>query len=121
LVRYNDDCIARELLFKAGFMKDLTDPDACRSFNLTGTLALHHSQCVPFIPGNSDLIRVPSKSNAATLAELFGFRLRACRHEREGPSESDHINDPELAVSANLWKKGWTRICFYVRTGLQRN
>lgn len=109
MVRYDDDCIAGELSSKAGFMRDLNYPDTDSSFNLAGILALHHSQCrgdIPFIFGNSDLIRVPSRSNAATLEELFGFRLRACKHERECPSGSSHINDPELAVSANLWKKG---------------
>lgn len=95
-----------------------THPDSCSSCNLAGTLALHHSHWPPVV--NPDLINVPSRSNAATLHELLGFILTACKHDLVEPSGSSQWNGPlGIGACADLEKNGWTEERFNAGHGIK--
>lgn len=98
--------------FKGVIGINLTNPDSWRALSLVGTEVLHHSQWggsdAVFIFPNSDFIRVPSRSKAATFGWLIGFMLMPCKHDFVGPSGSDHIKGVDSSGSTGFAKKGWT-------------
>src|SRR6266702_1561397 len=84
--------------------KKTTHPESCASFSFCGTSVFHHSHSGPFVvvvfiarlpfdPPRTNLMSVPSRSNAATREDAHGARCTPWRQLRAGPSEGvSHLN-----------------------------
>lgn len=80
-----------------------TYASACTSFSLFNTHECHHSHTglpsEPFEFLSSDLMRVPSRSKAATLVLALGVRWTPCRQLRLEPKGGSHVKEESAAAS----------------------